>query len=73
MPMTLRKVVSSHVKEVGYDEASKEMLVRFNDGSAYASSGVPEKDYLALMQATSKGQFMADKIKGHFKATRLGV
>jgi KTSC domain len=61
-------VSSSDVKSIGYDEARKQLVVRFHSSPAiYLYSGVPKRIYTRLMNATSVGRAFAEHVKGVYK------
>jgi len=64
-------VNSSTIVSIGYDPALKILEVEFKQGM-YQYSYVPEKTYLAFMQAPSKGAFLEANIKGIFPYKRVG-
>ncbi len=57
--MELTKVQSSNVDAVGYLEQDQVLLVRFKDGTLYARTGVQPATYIQLLEAQSKGGFLA--------------
>jgi hypothetical protein len=59
-------VNSSNVDEVGYDENSQLLYVRFKNGnSLYVYKGVPIAEYEGMMNASSKGTYLHHNIKGY--------
>jgi hypothetical protein len=60
-------VNSSNVSSVGYDKATQTLEVEFKDSSVYVYFGVPAFLYDGLMRAASKGSFLAQHIKGHYR------
>jgi len=56
-------VDSSHVSEVGYDENSFTMFVRFYNGSLYEYYDVGYDVYEGLLQSTSKGKYLYQYVK----------
>lgn len=63
-PPQWQPVSSSYLTEVAWDEPNGELLVRFQDGSAYAYPGATSADYMALLRAPSPGKFFAANIRG---------
>lgn len=57
--MELTKVKSSNVDAVGYLEQDGVLLVRFKDGTLYARTGVQPAQYIQLLEAESKGAWLA--------------
>jgi len=64
-------VNSSNIVSAGYDATLKILEVEFRQGGVYQYSHVPEKIYLAFMQATSKGAFLEANIKGIYPYKRV--
>ncbi len=58
----LTKVDSSMVYAVGYDRESKTLEVVFNRGGIWEYSGVPEREYRAMMKSGSIGSYMRNCI-----------
>jgi hypothetical protein len=56
-------VSSTSISEVGYDESSSTLAVRFQDGSEYHYFGVPESEFIALRDAGSVGTYLNTRIK----------
>ena len=59
-------VESSNIKEIGYDETSKILMVKFHNGGLYAYDGVPTEVYENFKSAPSIGKFFIAAIKGKF-------
>lgn len=57
--MELTKVESTNVDAVGYLEQDGVLLVRFKDGTLYARTGVQPSQYISLLEAPSKGTWLA--------------
>ena len=64
-------VSSSTVAGIGYDIASHTLEIEFNDGRVYQYFDVPQAIYEAFIQASSKGVFLAQQIKGAFRYERV--
>ncbi|WP_369123342.1 KTSC domain-containing protein [Methanococcoides alaskense] len=62
-----KSVKSSKVKSIGYDEDTCILEVEFNNSSIYHYHGVPLKLYNRLMNDSSKGRFMKNKIRYKYK------
>lgn len=63
-------VSSSKLKSVGYENGILE--VEFHSGGIYQYYGVPASVYNALMNASSKGGYLATMVKGHYEYSRIG-
>jgi hypothetical protein len=57
-------VQSSNLAAVGYDAASQELTIEFQNGQTYIYDGVDEATYRALMSAPSLGSFFYRNIRG---------
>ncbi len=68
--MNMISVSSSNLDSVGYENST--LYVRFKNGSLYSYSGVPEYVYNELMDASSKGHYLATYVKGHYPYSKLG-
>lgn len=68
--MNMLPVSSSNLSSVGYENGT--LYVRFNNGSLYAYSGVPESVYRGLMSASSHGKYLAAHVKGIYPYRRIG-
>lgn len=64
----LSPVNSSNVKAVGYFGTS--LYVRYSNAT-YEYENVPQKIYLDLMNAESKGRFLCENVKGKFAYKKL--
>lgn len=72
MPFKNKQVDSSMFNEVGYDEETKELRVRFKNGREYVYEGVEDNVYNDLLEATSKGKFFGKNIKPNYKFHKGG-
>ena len=68
----LAPVKSSGITELGYDEASKTLAVKFASGGVYHSHGVPAGEVAKLHAAKSIGGHFAAHIRKKFKNTPAG-
>jgi hypothetical protein len=70
MAYTRTPIVGSEaLTEIAYDDEQSTLMVTFKNGRTYAYSGVPTQVYNELMQAPSKGHFIAERIKPLFAST----
>jgi hypothetical protein len=67
--MTLVK--SSLIDSIGYDEATKELRVKFASGATYGYRPVYREVYDDFLAAESAGKFFALRVKGHFPVERI--
>ena len=63
-------VTSSNVESLGYDDASKELHVRFNGGGHYVYADVPRGRFMDAIASKSVGQVI-HSIKAKHKARKL--
>ena len=70
--MNRAAVSSSNIVSAGYDPVLKILEVEFRQGGVYQYSYVPEKTYIAFMQAPSKGAFLEANIKGIYPYKKIG-
>ena len=67
-----RRVASTNLHSVGYDERRETLEVQFLNGRVYQYYGVPASIHEQLMQAASKGQFFNAHIKRSYPFSRVG-
>ena len=65
-------VSSSNIVSVGYDPGSETLEVEFQNGGIYQYYNVNKGIYDELMNAPSKGKFLAYQIKNIFPYSRVG-
>lgn len=70
--MNREPVASSNIAAIGYDEASQTLEVEFTSGALYQYYNVTQALFEQLMQASSKGQFLAYQIKNSYPYSRIG-
>lgn len=61
---------SSNVTRFGYDEVGQVLFIEFKNGSVYQYFDVPLAVFESMKTATSKGQFLAQNIKGLYRYAR---
>ena len=64
-------VDSSNISSIGYDENSNTLEVEFNNGTVYQYFDVPISVYNGIIEASSKGQYLAQHIKGYYRYVRV--
>lgn len=69
--MQRKKVSSSNISSIGYDESSRILEIEFNNGSIYQYLDVPKAKFVALMNADSHGKYLAAEIKDVYRYRRL--
>lgn len=62
---------SSNIAGFGYAEASRTLTVEFKNGGRYEYFDVPPSVFEDMKAADSKGKFLAQSIKGHFRYARV--
>lgn len=70
--MEMQPVVSSNVQEVGYDESSQILHVRFLNGGLYEYRNVPLIEYESFVNAPSVGSYLHHNIKDVYPCERIG-
>jgi hypothetical protein len=63
MEMSDNFLNSSAIRGVRYDQATKTLEIKFQDGTIYEYVRVPESMHVGLMSAESKGQYFDREIK----------
>ena len=69
--MDRKKVNSSSIRSVGYDERNRILEVEFNDGRIMQYSGVSAELHRRLMNAPSMVSYFRDNIEESFAAKRV--
>ena len=70
--MNREPVASGSIASIGYDEPSQTLEVEFTNGAVYQYYNVPQPVFEQLMQAPSKGQYLAYQIKNAYPYSRVG-
>lgn len=61
---------SSNIARIAHDASSNTLYVEFKKGGSYQYFDVPEHVFEQMKTATSKGQFLAQSIKGVYRYAR---
>lgn len=69
--MVRTPVDSSNISSIGYDEDSQTLEIEFHSGAVYQYFDVPSLVYQEMMEAASKGQFLAQHIKGNYRYVKV--
>ena len=69
--MERQRVSSTNLRSIGYDAADGTLEVEFNSGGIYQYFDVPEAVYTALMRASSKGRYMNDHVRDHYRCRKV--
>lgn len=62
---------SSNIAGFDYDERTKIMTVGFKNGGRYRYYDVPSAVFDGMKKASSKGQFLAQNVKGAYRYARV--
>ncbi len=69
--MERRKVSSSKIRSVGFEDRSRILEVEHTDGSVYQYSGVSQEVYRRMMAAPSIVSFYQDRVEEDFSRKRI--
>ncbi len=61
---------SSNISRFSYDVQAQVLTVEFKSGGAYNYYDVPEVIFQNMRDATSKGQFLVQVVKGKYRYAR---
>ncbi|PPD00482.1 MAG: KTSC domain-containing protein [Hyphomicrobium sp.] len=61
---------SSAIKSADYDPATRNLYLSFTSGGNYTYYDVPEWKYLALLSASSAGQYFNENIRDQHSSNR---
>ncbi len=64
-------VESTNILEIGFDEESSTLEIEFKEGSVYQYFDVPKAIYDQMMNAESKGKYLAAHIKGFYRYVKV--
>lgn len=64
-------VQSSDLASVGYCQSSRTLEVEFKSGSVYHYFEVPADTHKGLMDAPSKGKYLAARVKGTYRYRKV--
>lgn len=62
---------SSNIARFAYDEGNQVLFVEFKNGGTYQYFDVPHPVFEQMKSASSKGQFLAQNIKGVYRYARV--
>jgi len=62
---------SSNISRFKYDETNSVLAIEFKDGSQYQYFDVSSTVFEQMQSAASKGQFLAQSIKGKYRYARV--
>ena len=61
--IAMHPVTSSNIAEIGFDENTSVLYIRFNNGQLYSYDDVPESVYNDLQSAPSIGRYFYQNIR----------
>ena len=64
-------VESSNIASIGFDEDTNTLEIEFRNGGVYQYFDVPFAVYDGLIEADSKGQYLAQQIKGQYRYVKV--
>ena len=62
---------SSNITRFRYDNANRVLFVEFQNGGVYEYFDVPEAIFEQMRSAPSRGQFLAQNVKGTYRYARV--
>ena len=62
---------SSNISGFSYEESSQVLRVEFKNGSLYEYFDIPDFIFEGMKKAPSKGQYLAQNIKGTYRYARM--
>ena len=65
------QVESSNIASIGYDEKSNTLEIEFHNSAIYQYFDVPIMVYQGLKEASSKGIYLAQNIKGYYRFVKV--
>lgn len=71
MSVKMNPVSSSNISAVGYDPENQIVHVLFLNGSEYIYKGVPEHEYIGLLNAPSVGSYLHRNYKNVYPYERI--
>ena len=69
--MERKRISSSRIRAVGYDEKSQVLEIEFNDGKVLTYSGVSPEVHQRFMAAPSPVSFFEDRIDENYPSRRV--
>lgn len=65
------EVSCTSLKSVGYEKDGKVLEIEFQNGDICQYTGVPEEEYIALLEAGSHKEYFAQHIKDGYASSKL--
>lgn len=66
-----KSMPSTVIEKMDYSKETATLRIRFVSGLVYEYKKVPEKIFRAMQRAGSKGTFLNQFIKGHYKFEKI--
>lgn len=61
---------SAVIRSFDYDDARRELRIRFQSGKSYIYRDVPRETFVAMKRSFSKGEFFNEHIRDRFPFVR---
>lgn len=71
MNTEMKQVSSSNIAAIGYDEQHETVHVQFLNGTEYIYKGVPQHEYVGLLNAPSVGSYLNRNFKNYYPYERI--
>jgi hypothetical protein len=71
MTIKMIPVESSNIAAIGYDAASRQLVVDFKSGGRWAYAGLSAESFGEMRRAESVGSFFARNIKPNFPGVKI--
>jgi hypothetical protein len=69
--MDRKRVSSSNIRSIGYDEKTRVLEIEFTSGSVYQYTKVQPEVHRRMMSASSIGSFFKDNIEEDYSCKRI--
>ncbi|MGH8728635.1 MAG: KTSC domain-containing protein [Burkholderiales bacterium] len=69
--MERKRVSSSNIRSIGYDEKTRTLEVEFNNGGVYQYANVSPEVHGRFLSASSIGSFFKDSIEEDYSCKRI--
>ena len=64
--MKMKPVNSSNIESIGYDKDLKTLFINFINSGIYEYASVSKNVYVSFMNASSKGKYFYNNIRGKY-------
>lgn len=71
--MQFKKVFSSHVNEIGYNDATAQLFVKYKNGKEVAYIDVPPEVGYQAVNAVSVGEYLHDFVRNKYEFRYVGA